>query len=286
MFPSPYVGWVNTRKHTQRNTAFSLVELSIVLVILGLLVGGILAGQSLIRASELRSVTTQYQSYATAGMAFRDRYFQLPGDFSSAAQVWGTMATGTCPNASAGTGTQTCSGDGDGVIEVAAAPARTGENFTFFQHLANAGLIEGSYSGIAGAAGFSDSQPGVNVPQAKLSNAAWYLHYESATGTSSGSSFMFDGTDLNNSLIFGAVRAGLPPNADIIKPVEAWGIDKKVDDGMPGAGKVIARNRRTCALASDGSALTTSAADAAKLDAIYDLANTANNCALFFKRAF
>ena len=45
---------------------FSLVELSIVLVILGLLTGGILAGQSLIRAAELRAVTTEYQRYTAA----------------------------------------------------------------------------------------------------------------------------------------------------------------------------------------------------------------------------
>ncbi|MFZ4541879.1 MAG: type II secretion system protein [Rickettsiales bacterium] len=54
--------------------AFSLVELSIVLVILGLLVGGILSGQALIRASELRSVSTEQQRYFTAIQTFRDKY--------------------------------------------------------------------------------------------------------------------------------------------------------------------------------------------------------------------
>ena len=63
---------------------FSLVELSIVLVILGLLIGGILTGQSLIRAAELRSVTTQYQGYVTAVNTFRDKYFALPGDMPNA----------------------------------------------------------------------------------------------------------------------------------------------------------------------------------------------------------
>ena len=50
--------------------AFSLVELSIVLVILGLLTGGILAGQNLIRAAELRSVITEFKTYQTAVMTF------------------------------------------------------------------------------------------------------------------------------------------------------------------------------------------------------------------------
>ncbi len=51
---------------------FSLVELSIVLVILGLPTGGILAGQSLIRAAELRSVSTEYNRFVTATQSFRD----------------------------------------------------------------------------------------------------------------------------------------------------------------------------------------------------------------------
>ena len=69
---------------TSHISAFSLVELSIVLVILGLLVGGVLSGQSLIRAAELRSVTTEYSRYTTAISSFRDKYFALPGDMSNA----------------------------------------------------------------------------------------------------------------------------------------------------------------------------------------------------------
>ncbi|PZP83692.1 MAG: type II secretion system protein, partial [Azospirillum brasilense] len=54
---------------------FSLVELSIVLVILGLLTGGILGGQSLIRAAELRTISTDANRYITAAQTFRDKYF-------------------------------------------------------------------------------------------------------------------------------------------------------------------------------------------------------------------
>ena len=73
-----------------KRSAFSLVELSIVLVILGLLTGGILSGQSLIRAAELRSVTTEYSRYTAATYSFRDKYFALPGDMSNAESFWGS----------------------------------------------------------------------------------------------------------------------------------------------------------------------------------------------------
>lgn len=61
------------------NGGFSLVELSIVLVILGLLTGGILGGQSLIKAAELRAVTTELDAFQTATNTFRQKYFALPG---------------------------------------------------------------------------------------------------------------------------------------------------------------------------------------------------------------
>ena len=66
--------------------AFSLVELSIVLVILGLLVGTVLTGKSLIRASELRSVVSQFQAFHAAHNAFKDKYFSIAGDMNNATQ--------------------------------------------------------------------------------------------------------------------------------------------------------------------------------------------------------
>ena len=108
---------------------FSLIELSIVLVIIGLLTGGILTGQSLIRASEVRSVATEVAKYRTAVMSFRDQYKALPGDMKNATTFWGSMTN--CGAASpSGTGTQTCNGNNDRDIDAPAAAAQTGEMFT------------------------------------------------------------------------------------------------------------------------------------------------------------
>ncbi|MFZ4541492.1 MAG: type II secretion system protein [Rickettsiales bacterium] len=130
---------------SKTSSGFSLVELSIVLVILGLLVGGILSGQSLIRAAELRAVSTEYSRYVTAVQTFRDKYFQLPGDMNSATTFWGTAAVGAACATTIGSGTQTCNGNGDGWLDN--GYVNSNENFRYWQHLANAGLIEGAYTG-------------------------------------------------------------------------------------------------------------------------------------------
>lgn len=58
-----------------RNSAFTLVELSIVLVVIGLIVGSVMAGKDLIRAAELRSIMSDIQKYETANNAFKEKYF-------------------------------------------------------------------------------------------------------------------------------------------------------------------------------------------------------------------
>jgi prepilin-type N-terminal cleavage/methylation domain-containing protein len=72
----------------------SMVELSIVLFIFGLLTGSILDGQSLIKAAEPRSLRTDISLYQSALFAFRDKYMALPGDMTNATSFWGT-AVGT-----------------------------------------------------------------------------------------------------------------------------------------------------------------------------------------------
>lgn len=75
-------------------SGFSLVELSIVLVILGLLTGGVLGGRALIRAAELRAITQEKEAFVTAVNTFRAKYNALPGDMRNATQFWGRADTG------------------------------------------------------------------------------------------------------------------------------------------------------------------------------------------------
>lgn len=237
-------------KFDARQRAFSLVELSIVLVILGLLVGGVLAGQSLIRAAELRSISTEYARYATAAQTFRDKYFAVPGDMTNGTAFWGRRAaTGACvtnSGAALNTTTGVCDGDGDGRLTETGAGFYPDERFVFWRALANAGLIEGTYTGTTVAGGSFHSQGGVNVPRARMNNALWYTNSRAA---SSGSTVEFV-MEYGNFLQIGAYQANLSPNSSIMYPEEAWNIDTKMDDGMPGRGTVIAADRSMCANAT------------------------------------
>jgi prepilin-type N-terminal cleavage/methylation domain-containing protein len=215
--------------------AFSLVELSIVLVILGLLVGGVLSGQSLIRAAELRSVSTEYNRYYTATQSFRDKYFALPGDMANATAFWGKDNTACAAHTGNAATPGACNGNADGQINQPLAASATGEAFQFWKQLALAGLIEGSYSGLAGAVGPFDTVMGENAPRSKLSNAGWGLSF---LGTRTGDAAYHDG-NYGHILAFGTnINENDWINNPVMRGEEAWNIDTKIDDGMPHQGTV------------------------------------------------
>lgn len=215
---------------------FTLIELSITLVIIGLLAGGILGGQALIRAAELRAVSTEYNRFVTATQTFRDKYFALPGDMTNATAFWGKDAT-YC-NAQAGTAaaTGTCNGNGSGLIDVGSAANTTTEHFQFWKQLTLAGLLEGTYTGIAGPGGTGrDAVLGTNAPRSKLGNAGYSIeNWGNITATGG---VMWLG-QYNNIYIFGAQQTINPPENPALRPEEAWNIDTKLDDGKPSQGKV------------------------------------------------
>ena len=250
---------------------FSLVELSIVLVILGLLTGGILAGQNLIRAAEIRAVSNEFLRYQSAIHTFRDKYFSLPGDMRNAESFWGTMSTGTCPNATAGTGTQTCNGDGDGQIDSPSGASISGERYTFWQHLANAGLIEGSYTGIAGSGRGDHSVPDENGPRSRLGSTTVWDAWTNAGATSI---LAFTPPQTTNRLLIGGATTNWNSGA-ILTVEEAWNIDTKVDDGHATQGKVWAVRWDDCTLATSGTDFQD-----------YDFGVTGKRCALEFRDSF
>ncbi len=251
--------------HRAPQSAFSLVELSIVLVILGLLTGGILAGQSLIRASELRSISTEVQNYQSAALTFRDKYFGLPGDITNADKFWPTATNG----------------NGDGVIG-SEAPypyggaeagyglgyGLTAEHYKTWDHLAKAGLVAGSFTGVSGPGNpVQDADVGINVPAARLSGAEWCFgpaRYEWRVTR-----------DWSNSITIGHTTTDIDYcSKPVVTGAEAWNIDTKMDDGMPAVGKVAAMTSPYC---------TNAWTDIVMYNAVYTLNSSNKDCNMNFK---
>jgi prepilin-type N-terminal cleavage/methylation domain-containing protein len=109
-----------------RQRGFTLIEIAIVLVIIGLLLGGILKGQELITGARVKNLINQTDGVKTAYFAFQDRYRALPGDYSAAST--------NIPNAA-----QNSEGDGDGQIEAGS------ESIAVWDHLSKSGFITGTY---------------------------------------------------------------------------------------------------------------------------------------------
>lgn len=107
-------------KNTEKG--FTLVEIAIVMVIIGLLLGGILKGQSLIRSMQVKDVMTIVKDLQASSQYFKDRYHYLPGDWVFSANEISNVVAG---------------GNGDGLIGTAA------EAVLVPNHLVNAGFIRG-----------------------------------------------------------------------------------------------------------------------------------------------
>ena len=131
--------------NTLKQKGFTLVEIAIVLVIVGLLIGGVLKGQEMITNAKLKRIESDNAGLLAALYSYQDRYLQLPGDDSGAADRFTIYAGGATNN-----------GDGDGAIGLGATPSEDWnllittawaaggqETIKFFSHLRAAGLISG-----------------------------------------------------------------------------------------------------------------------------------------------
>lgn len=110
----------------RRYSGFTLVEMAIVLVIVGLILGGVFKGQALVDSARVKSMATEIDGIRTAWLSFQDRYRSLPGDFPKAPLQIDSDAT---------------AGNGNGRIDAAA------ERAGVWQQLSLAGFINGTFDG-------------------------------------------------------------------------------------------------------------------------------------------
>ncbi|ADY74072.1 N-methylation domain-containing protein [Desulfurobacterium thermolithotrophum DSM 11699] len=112
---------------------FTLVELAIVLVIIGLLLGAVLKGQELIQNAKYKKLINDLQGLSAAVYTYYDRYKALPGDDPKAGDKWGS------------TYSNIINGDGNGLISGSpTSTTNTDESVQIWRHLRAAGIISGN----------------------------------------------------------------------------------------------------------------------------------------------
>ncbi len=123
----------------RNQSGFTLIEIAIVLVIIGLLLGGVLKGTEMINQAKIKNAISDFNGVQAAYYGYQDRFKVLPGDDPGAAARWGGDVV---------------SGSGDGILNqtynnpLAALPTAANENNLFWQHLRAAGFIPGPTAGI------------------------------------------------------------------------------------------------------------------------------------------
>lgn len=208
-----------------RRAGFTLIELSIVLVIVGLLVGGILAGKALIQQAEVRAAASQLQKMETAYNTFRLKYNCIMGDCINATDFFGmnyVVVSGGCPTPS---GVGNGNGNGDGLIQASPSDAAAGdwpcESAQAMKSLLYAGLVSIDLANPCGSG--NDDFPffkGIN-------NSCAYFYNDD----------LFAQVTLinTNSMTWTGISADGSPSP-ALSPVQARLIDEKIDDGKPATG--------------------------------------------------
>ena len=194
----------NTSTHW-RQAGFSLIELAVVLIIMGLLLAGVLKGGDLIESARQKRVVTQLNEYRMATSAFIDKYDALPGDFNKAT----TSIKQTLRN-----------GNGNGIID-GAGLASGSEALAFWSHRASAGFI--------GSPGFENESAvgefGKGAPESSLGGG---FTVETNPNGLSGLWFIL------------GKKHGDHGTGGLLTPLQAMSIDKRIDNGHPISGKVRA----------------------------------------------
>jgi prepilin-type N-terminal cleavage/methylation domain-containing protein len=211
---------------------FTLVELAIVMIIIGLLIAGVLKGQELIANARVTSTVAQIKAIDAATSTFKDTYAGLPGDLGTP-----TTRLPNCLAASACGSATSAALNGDGKLDVANSfTAAAGiEARGFFPQLAAADLITGIIDNTTAAFGH-------DFPMSKIDGSGFIpgsvttvsaLDLPGAVNTTLGTPSGLYLALVNNA----ATAPGVA--AEGLQPKQAGGIDLKLDDGVPGAGSVV-----------------------------------------------
>ncbi len=265
--------------------AFTLVELAIVLVIIGLIVGGVLVGQDLIKAAQIRSTISDIEKYNAATTTFREKYNGLPGDLLNTKAV--QFGFNTTANDAARDGTPEY-GDGDGEVTGCVSDMNTTlgcESALFWVDLSAAGLINfraalDTTSAIAQASRTNSQLADGILPKSKLRDSALVALVSPGTGT-----HYFSIAEISTNW---AANMEFPNGlAGGLTPLESSSIDTKLDDNAPMTGNIISLRRNIWrADATTGAQTGCMDATGEHYNTSTDTLGTANVCSISIRASF
>ena len=214
---------------------FTLIEISVVLVIIALIIGGIVVARDLASAAAVRSQITQIEKYNAAVNTFLGKYGALPGDIKDpAASSFGFVARGPYPG----------QGDGNGIIEGNVNNAlgwntgyltALGEMGVFWRDLTASNLIEGNFNTATSTAYSITATSTISnyLPAAKIGRGNYIYVY-------SGGYTIHDGSNYFGLSAVTQLSGWGTSSAPALTVREAYSIDTKIDDGFPQLGRVRA----------------------------------------------
>lgn len=241
---------------------FTLVELAVVMIIVGLLIGGILKGQEMIANAQVTSTVAQAKAVDAAFSTFRDMYDAVPGDM--------TTPAARLPGCNAGT---QCVVAGDGNSRVgtpatfSAVAALGTENTAFWAQLSAADLITGIDTSTAATANWGSA-----LPSSKIAGG-FKIGYETGDGTNAGTVGLVAAAAPRGGhylALTGAPAVAVGgAGSDVLTASKAARVDRKMDDGLANTGSVRAAAQ--------------TAANCATAGGIYNEATDAVACSLYIR---